>query len=102
MPLSVDSYLIGPLVALALVSALGAVLCRAVAVPHRAPAAGDEGFGLLRTAALADDPPTADRLRDVLAGGGVRSTSATGPDGRIHVLVFADELATARRLVGTG
>jgi hypothetical protein len=38
-------------------------------------------------------------VRDRLRPNGVRATPATGPDGMVRVLVFADEFDRARRLV---
>jgi hypothetical protein len=63
------------------------------------PASGDD-FGLLRAAVLADDRASAETVRRLLAGAGIRSTVASGVDGRIRVLVFFDQVARARRVVG--
>jgi hypothetical protein len=38
-------------------------------------------------------------VRRLLAAAGIRSTCATGRDGRISVLVFAEQVEEARRLV---
>ncbi|GAA4211329.1 hypothetical protein [Actinocatenispora rupis] len=68
---------------------------------HRVDAAesGDEGFGLLRTAYVADTDRAASLVREVLAEAGIRSTVAHRA-GRLAVMVFADQLDEARRLVG--
>lgn len=72
-------------------------------VPHDgrvdAAEAADEGFGLLRTAYVADTDRAASLVREVLGEAGIRST-VTHRDGRISVMVFADQLDEARRLVG--
>ena len=57
-------------------------------------------YGLLAPAAIADGTDTADELRLVLGAAGIRATQAVGADGRVAVLVFPEHLAEARRLVG--
>jgi len=96
-------YVIGPVVALATTGVLALLLHRAVgkqetalpAAPHR-----PDDFGLLVPVASCRDQVDADLVREHLATEGIRSTLATGVDGRIRVLVFADALDRARRLVG--
>ena len=63
-----------------------------------APALPDD-YGLLRAVARVDDLDTARSIRAMLAGAGVRSTLATGQDGRVGVLVFPADHARADRLV---
>lgn len=114
-------YLIGPLIAVGLVGFLGAVfwrmglqwtLAHEPEIP-RDPYAdglaifgecdgGHEGddYGLLGPAAVTDAPETADEIRRLLGDAGIRATKALGRDGRTTVLVFAEELEEARRLVG--
>jgi hypothetical protein len=60
----------------------------------------DEGYGLLRTVLATDDAEQASVARAVLRGSGIRCTTTTRPDGRTAVLVFAEQLDQARRLVG--
>ncbi|GAA2705618.1 MULTISPECIES: hypothetical protein [Actinoplanes] len=110
-------YLIGPLIAVGLVGFLGAVFWRMGlqpgpldAVPFRdgcaeglaifRERAEQEDFGLLCAAAVTDEPEIADEIRQMLSDAGIRATHATRRDGRVCVLVFAEELEEARRLVG--
>jgi hypothetical protein len=114
-------YVIGPVVAFAAIAGLAVILrwkLKDVAPadwfdpPYHGtrPAAGDsadtiaEGwwfvdYGLLRPVATVGDEPAARMLRRVLAHAGIRSTVAYGAHGQIRVLVFDDELDSARRLV---
>ncbi|WP_238008126.1 hypothetical protein KZZ52_06635 [Dactylosporangium sp. AC04546] len=68
-----------------------------------APAAyethGDGDYGLLRSVSAVGDLAFARDVRDRLRRNGVRATLATGGDGMVRVLVFADELDRARRLI---
>ena len=117
-------YLLGPLVAVALVGGL----CWAFRplwadqdddewyVPNPADWAADwppddeapglaifterVDYGLLAPAAIADGTDTAEELRLMLGAAGIRATGAIGADGRVAVLVFPEHLAEARRLVG--
>jgi len=59
-------------------------------------------FGLLVTVALTGSVGDADELRRRLSANGIRSTVAPGADGRTHILVFRENAAHARRLVGGG
>lgn len=59
---------------------------------------GDDDYGLLRTVATVADLAHADEIRDRLARSGVRTTIAPQADGRVRVLVFADEYWRARGL----
>jgi len=59
----------------------------------------DEGYGLLRTVLVADTQRQAVLVREVLADAGIRSTVSREGTGA-RVLVFADQLDQARRLVG--
>ncbi len=106
-------YLIGPLIAVALVGFLGAVFWR---MGLHWTFAGDEGpdryadglaifggpddYGLLCPAAVTDDADVADEIRRMLGDAGIRATHAVDREGRTAVLVFAEEVETARRLVG--
>jgi hypothetical protein len=101
MPTGNGWYLIGPLIAVGLVGFLGAVFWRMGlqwTVPHEP--AFSEDFGLLGPAAVTDSPDTADEIRRLLGDAGIRATRAIGPDGRTTVLVFAEQLEEARRVVG--
>ena len=108
-------YLVGPLIAVGLVGLVGAGFWRLGLQwtlghePEPPPDAYAEGlaifrepddYGLLCPAAVADDPAVADGIRQLLADAGIRATQAVGRDGRTVVLVFPEEVAEARRLVG--
>ncbi|WP_432835824.1 hypothetical protein [Dactylosporangium sp. CA-092794] len=58
-------------------------------------------YGLLRSVSMVGDLAFAREVRDRLRGNGVRATLATGPDGMVRILVFADELDRARRLISS-
>ncbi|GGM18778.1 hypothetical protein GCM10007977_020080 [Dactylosporangium sucinum] len=60
---------------------------------------GDDDYGLLRSVSAVGDLAFARDVRDRLRRNGVRATLATGHDGMVRVLVFADELDRARRLI---
>lgn len=104
-------YVIGPLIAVALVGALGVMFWRAgvewiehADYPLRdlsglAILAEPEDYGLLRPAAVTDDPDEAEEIRLLLTDAGIRSTQAIRSDGRLAVLVFGEELEAALRLV---
>ena len=106
-------YLIGPLIAVALVGFLGAVFWRLglhwTFARDDDPLRGLDGlaifsdpddYGLLCAAAVTGEPDVAADIRDMLARAGIRSTQATRYDGLVAVLVFAEEVDAARRLVG--
>lgn len=56
-------------------------------------------YGLLRSVSLIGDLAFARDVRDRLRRNGVRATLATGHDGMVRVLVFADEYDRARLLL---
>jgi hypothetical protein len=58
-------------------------------------------YGLLRSVSMVGDLAFAREVRDRLRLNGVRATLATGPDGMVRILVFADELDRARRLISS-
>jgi hypothetical protein len=102
-------YLIGPLVAVGSVGFIGAVWWRLGLHWTRAREESGDGlaifgepddYGLLCPAAVTDDPDVADEIRRLLDDAGIRATQAVNTDGRTAVLVFAEELEEARRLVG--
>jgi hypothetical protein len=118
MPTGDGWYLVGPLLAVALVGFLGTLCWHAGCVVGRDESDGlaifgdpeddwpDFGvtyagwdFGLLCPAAVTDRPEIAADIRDLLGDAGIRSTRAVCRDGRIVVLVFPEELEQARRLV---
>jgi hypothetical protein len=68
-------------------------------LPPPAPPAAD--YGLLRSVSMVGDLAFAREVRDRLRSAGVRATLATGPDGMVRILVFADELDRARRLISS-
>jgi hypothetical protein len=103
-------YLFGPLLAIALVGFLGVAFWRmglqwVEQADDPLGPYGDlsiftddpEDFGLLCAAALADTPDEADDIRLLLAEAGIRATAGVRRDGRVAVLVFAEELEAARR-----
>ena len=106
-------YVVGPLVAVGLVGLLGAAFWR---MGLHWTFARDEGsdryaegltifgepddYGLLRPAAVTDYPDVADEIRRLLGDAGIRATQIVDHDGRMAVLVFAEEVEEARRLVG--
>jgi hypothetical protein len=104
MPTGNGWYLLGPLIAVGLVGLLGAVF-RRLGLPWtitREPLFwdGEDDYGLLGPAAVADSPEVADEIRRLLGDAGIRATHAIAPDGRTAVLVFAEQLEEARRVVG--
>jgi hypothetical protein len=105
-------YLIGPLIAVALIGFLGTVFWRmglqwTVGQDERDPFPDGlaifgepDDYGLLYPAAVTDEPDLAEEIRGLLTDAGIRTTQAVSRDGRVAVLVFAEELEEARRLVG--
>jgi hypothetical protein len=106
-------YLIGPLVAVGLIGFLGAVFWRmglhwTFAREENGDRYADglaifgepDDYGLLCPAAVTDDAELADEIRLLLGAAGIRATQAMDRDGRMAVLVFAEEVEEARRLVG--
>jgi hypothetical protein len=108
-------YLIGPLIAVMLAGFLAAAFWRIGLqwvdqggdAPRDRYADGleifgepDDDFGLLCPAAVTDDAEVADEIRQVLIEAGIRATLAVDRDDRVAVLVFADQVEAARRLVG--
>ncbi|MDG6106066.1 hypothetical protein Daura_06760 [Dactylosporangium aurantiacum] len=66
---------------------------------HPAAPDGDLDYGLLRCVSRVGDLAFARDVRDRLRRNGVRATLATGHDGMVRVLVFADEYDRARLLL---
>jgi hypothetical protein len=103
-------YVFGPLIGAAVLGVLGAIAWRlGLQWLERAGDPLAEGlaifgeaddYGLLCPAAVTDDPGVADAVRGLLAAAGIRATSAVRRDGRVCVLVFAEHVEEARRLVG--
>ncbi|GAA0720922.1 hypothetical protein Drose_07190 [Dactylosporangium roseum] len=60
-----------------------------------------DDYGLLRSVSVIGDLAFARDVRDRLRHNGVRATLATGHDGMVRVLVFADEFDRARRLINS-
>jgi hypothetical protein len=99
-----DAYLAGPLIAVLTIAVLTVLLHRIFSSDtsqstQLMSAPGDD-YGLLATAATVRTLADASVVREHLRSAGIRSTLATAPDGQIRVLVFADELMRARRIVG--
>jgi len=110
MPSGNGWYLVGPLIAVGLVGLLGAIFWRMGLqwTLAREDAAADglaifgepDDYGLLCPVAITDDPGVAEDIRRLLGDAGIRATQAVDRDGRVAVLVFAEEFEVARRLVG--
>jgi hypothetical protein len=105
MPASDGWYLAGPLIAVAMVGTLAGAMRWTVERDSLRELDGlaifdREDYGLLSPAALAEDVDLAEDVRRMLTDAGIRSTSAQRRDGRVAVLVFAEEVEEARRLVG--
>lgn len=107
MPAGAGWYLLGPVFALALVGAMCAALRPLWAadrddnlVDGLAIFAEPEDYGLLSPAAVTRDRAVADEIRRLLRAAGIRATHAVRADDRVAVLVFAEEVEEARRLVG--
>lgn len=105
MPAGDGWYLLGPLFAVALSVIVGAAFWR-LGSDDNPSAEGltifgeREDYGLLCPAAITTEPEVAAEVRRLLAAAGIRATYATSRNGRIAVLVFAEQLEEARRLVG--
>jgi hypothetical protein len=114
MATSTDWYLIGPLIAVGLVGFLGVVFWRMGLQWSLSPEPDSlrelyrdglaifgepDDYGLLCPAAVTEDPDVADEIRQLLGDAGIRATHAVDPDGRMAVLVFAEEVEAARRVV---
>ena len=108
-------YLIGPLVAVGLVGVLGAIFWRMGlqwTITREPDAIRDlwsdglaifgerDDYGLLCPAAVTGDTEVAEQIRRMLGDAGIRATQTVDRDGRTVVLVFAEEVEAARRLVG--
>ena len=107
-------YLIGPLIAVGLVGLLGVIFWRMglqwTVARELDPLRdlwsdgltifGDDDYGLLCPAAVTGDGEIADEIRRMLGEAGIRATQAVDREGRTVVLVFAEEVEAARRLVG--
>lgn len=103
MPAS--AYLAGPMVAILTIAVLAVVLHRGLqrdagTPAPLAPSPALDDYGLLASAAVVRTLADAALIREHLQSVGIRATLATAPDGRIRVLVFADEVNRARRVVG--
>ena len=100
--------LIPVLIAFAMIGLFGLVLrwtfnrdrSAAAAWPTTESVATGEDFGLLAPVAVVDTADEAAQVRDLLSAAGIRCTENVGEDGRRRVLVFASELARARRVSG--
>jgi hypothetical protein len=98
-------YVVGPVVAAVVVCLLAVVMRwifgsgRSRGAATGAPVAGPADHGLLRPVAELPDRAAGSALRAVLSDAGIRSTLGVCRDGRVQVLVFADDEDRARRLV---
>ena len=115
MPRGDGWYLIGPPIAFALIGLLGTILWRLgpqqetgreqdplddLRPDGQATFADPDEYGLLCPAALTEDPGVTEEIRRLLCDAGIRATSAMRRDGRFLILVFAEDVERARRLVG--
>ena len=111
VPLDAGSlhYAVGPVIAIVAVCLLAVLMrwifgsgrSRAAAAAERSRS-GPVDHGLLRAVAELPDRAAGSALRAVLSDAGIRSTLGFRRDGRVQVLVFADDLERARRLVPPG
>ncbi|HEX6756768.1 MAG TPA: hypothetical protein VF109_12580 [Mycobacteriales bacterium] len=108
MPVDAGSYhyVVGPVLAIVVVALLAAAMRWIFGNGRsRAGAAAAEvrdrpvDHGLLRPVAELPDRAAGTAVRAVLSDAGIRSTLGVRKDGRVQVLVFADDLDAARRLV---
>lgn len=103
-----SAHLAGPAVAFVTIAVLTVVLCRSLLrdsttsarVTAQTPDEDEHDYGLLATATVVSTLAEADVVREHLSVAGIRATLATAQDGQIRVLVFANELMRARRVVG--
>ncbi|MBV1848838.1 hypothetical protein [Catellatospora tritici] len=101
-----SAYLAGPMVAILTIAVLAVILYRGFQHDEQTPAPvaptapSTDDYGLLASVAVVRTLADATLLREHLHSAGIRATLATAPDGRIRILVFADEVMRARRLVG--
>jgi hypothetical protein len=93
-----EIFLVGPLLALAVLAVIAVVADLTSLRPHRRTVELDE-FGLLRPVALLADLASARMVRNRLLALGIRATVGTGDDGFVRVLVFAHEYDRARDAV---
>lgn len=100
MALADSWYVVGPLIAFAVMGGMAAVRRWAVGRHQLRPAPSHpDDFGLLRVAALVDRLEVAQTVRGTLRQAGIRSTLSTGLDGLIKILVFPDDAGRARRVL---
>ncbi|MFC0530878.1 hypothetical protein [Phytohabitans kaempferiae] len=99
MALADSWYLVGPLIAFAVVGLMAVVLRWALGRDGISPPPLSDDFGLLRVAALVDRLEVAQAVRRTLREAGIRSTISTGLDGLIKILVFPDDAGRARRVL---
>jgi len=107
-------YLAGPVIAVLVIGLLGLVLrwifgsgqASTRAGGADSAAASRDEDGLLQPVAAPPDRAAGNALRALLSDAGIRSTLRTRRDGRVEVLVFAEDAERARRLlpppIGTG
>jgi hypothetical protein len=97
-------YIVGPVIALVVTGVLALLLHRGLTRRGRplfpTVSSDPNDYGLLVPVATCRDRVDADLVREHLATAGIRATLTAAPDGRVKVLVFADALDRARRLVG--
>jgi len=107
MPFTVSESILGPLIAFAVIGVLAVVLRwtlgrgSTASFPIRPVPVDTQDYGLLCAVAIAEDSRAAASMQARLAEAGIRATLTSGPDHRVRVLVFEDQIEAARRLVGT-
>lgn len=106
MLFATSAYVVGPLIAFAVVAILAAVLRWSFDsdVSRKQDklfaAQQSKDYGLLRIVVVAEDMGEAQHLRERLAEAGIRATFAAAPAGHVNVLVFSSQLIAARQVMG--
>ena len=97
-------YFLGPIIAFAVVGALGVILrwtfASDITKNEEQIFPNPNDYGLLSVAAEVDSVTAARAIQHKLTAAGIRSTIAPSGTGRVRVLVFEAEIEAARRLVG--
>lgn len=97
-------FLQGPLIAVAALGVIVLMMRWVFSTDHRssrsASVSGTRDYGLLQPVCTARSAEEAAALRDRLAQAGIRCTVTAGPDA-VALLVFRDDAARARELVGS-
>jgi hypothetical protein len=101
-----SAYVVGPLIAFAVVAILAAILRWTfdadIARTQEKLFAAQHGtdYGLLRVVGIAADMAEARALKDRLSEAGIRATFSYAPAGHVNVLVFDSQLMAAKQIMG--